>query len=192
MLQHWGIKVLTACSKLPRSVSSRSFCKSLGHRLNSLNSQTLLFSDSPATSSTQWTWVWVDSGSWWWTGRPGVLQSLGSQRIGHDWATELNWTEPHLALSFSFCIYIAIPELLTTSLFTFFLLFFPFIFKILKYLFIYLPVLGLSHSTQDPWSSLWHAGYSSLTRDQTQEFLHWEHGVLATGPPEKSILFPFK
>ena len=33
-------------------------------------------------------WVWVDSGSWWWTGRPGVLQSMGSQRVGHDWAAE--------------------------------------------------------------------------------------------------------
>ena len=41
---------------------------------------------------TQWTWVWVNSGSWWWTGRPGVLQSMGLQRVGHDWATELNWT----------------------------------------------------------------------------------------------------
>ena len=42
---------------------------------------------------TWWTWVWVNSGSWWWTGRPGVLQFMGSQRVGHDWATELNWTE---------------------------------------------------------------------------------------------------
>ena len=42
---------------------------------------------------TQWTWVWVNSRSWWWTGRPGLLQSMGSQRIGHHWATELNWTE---------------------------------------------------------------------------------------------------
>ena len=40
---------------------------------------------------TQWTWVWVDSGSWWWIGQPGVLQSMESQRIRHDWATELNW-----------------------------------------------------------------------------------------------------
>ena len=39
---------------------------------------------------TRWTWVWVNSGSWWWTGRPGVLQFMGSQRVGHDWATELN------------------------------------------------------------------------------------------------------
>ena len=42
-------------------------------------------------SLTQWTWVWVDSRSWWWTGRPGVLRFMGSQRVGHDWATELNW-----------------------------------------------------------------------------------------------------
>ena len=42
-------------------------------------------------SPTWWTWVWVNSGSWWWTGRPGVLWFMGSQRVGHDWATELNW-----------------------------------------------------------------------------------------------------
>ena len=44
-------------------------------------------------SPTQWTWVWVNSGSWWWTRRPGVLWFMGSQRVGHDWANELNWTE---------------------------------------------------------------------------------------------------
>ena len=44
-------------------------------------------------SRTLWTWVWVISGSWWWTGRPGVLQFMGSQRVGHDWATELNWSK---------------------------------------------------------------------------------------------------
>ena len=44
-------------------------------------------------SPTQWTWVWVNPGSWWWTGKPGVLQSVGSQRVRHNWATELNWTE---------------------------------------------------------------------------------------------------
>ena len=38
------------------------------------------------------TWVWVDSGGWWWTGKPGVLPVIGSQRVGHDWVTELNWT----------------------------------------------------------------------------------------------------
>ena len=47
--------------------------------------------DGWMASLTQWTWVWVNSGSLWWTGRPGVLQFMGSQRVGHDWATELNW-----------------------------------------------------------------------------------------------------
>ena len=42
-------------------------------------------------SPTRWTWVWVDSGSWWWTGSPGMLRFMGSRRVGHDWATELNW-----------------------------------------------------------------------------------------------------
>ena len=49
--------------------------------------------DGWMTSLTQWTWVWVDSGSWWLTGRPGVLQFMGLQRVRYDWVTELNWTE---------------------------------------------------------------------------------------------------
>ena len=48
--------------------------------------------DGWIASPTQWTWVWINSGSWWWTGRPCVLQSTGSQRVRHNWATELNWT----------------------------------------------------------------------------------------------------
>ena len=40
------------------------------------------------------TWIWVNSSSWWWTGKPGVWQSMGSQRVRHDWATELNWMQP--------------------------------------------------------------------------------------------------
>ena len=47
--------------------------------------------DGWMASPTRWTWVWVDSGGWWWTGRPGVLRFMGSQRGQHDWATELNW-----------------------------------------------------------------------------------------------------
>ena len=47
--------------------------------------------DGWMASPTQWTWVWVNSGSWWWTGRPGVLRFMGLQRVGHDWVTELNW-----------------------------------------------------------------------------------------------------
>ena len=45
--------------------------------------------DGWMASPTRWTWVWVDSGSWWWTGRPGVLRFMGLQRVRHDWATEL-------------------------------------------------------------------------------------------------------
>ena len=51
--------------------------------------------DGWMVSPTQGTWVWVNSGSWWWTGRPGVLQSMGSQRVGRDW-TELNLHTGHL------------------------------------------------------------------------------------------------
>ena len=49
--------------------------------------------DGWMASLMRWTWVWVNSGSWWWTGRPGVLLFLGSQRVGYGWASELNWTE---------------------------------------------------------------------------------------------------
>ena len=50
--------------------------------------------DGWMVSPTQWAWVWASSGSWWWTGKPGMLQSMGSQRVGDDWVTELNWTYP--------------------------------------------------------------------------------------------------
>ena len=55
--------------------------------------------DGWMASPTQWRWVWVNSGSWWWTGRPGGLWFMVLQRVRHDWVTELNWTEeaaPHL------------------------------------------------------------------------------------------------
>ena len=51
--------------------------------------------DGWMASLTEWKWVWVNPGSWWWTGRPGMLQSMGSQRVGHNWATELNWRFCH-------------------------------------------------------------------------------------------------
>ena len=53
-------------------------------------------------SLTRWTWVWVNSRSWWWTGRPGMLRFMGSQRVGHDWVTELkclNWTDDPFQVS---------------------------------------------------------------------------------------------
>ena len=49
--------------------------------------------DGWMASLTQWTWIWVNSGSSWWTGRPGVLRFMGLQRVGHDWVTELKWTD---------------------------------------------------------------------------------------------------
>ena len=55
--------------------------------------------DGWMASLTWWTWVWVNSGIWWWTGRPGVLRFMGLQRVGHDWATELNWTDSTFSLS---------------------------------------------------------------------------------------------
>ena len=41
----------------------------------------------------RWTWVWANSGSWWWIGRPGVLRFMGLQRVRHDWANDLIWSE---------------------------------------------------------------------------------------------------
>ena len=49
--------------------------------------------DGRMASPTLWTWVWASPRSWWWVGKPGMLQSMGSQRIGHNWATELNWSK---------------------------------------------------------------------------------------------------
>ena len=56
--------------------------------------------DGWMVSPIQWTWVWVNSGSWWWTGRPGMLLFIGSQRVRHDWVTELNWTEIYVNSNF--------------------------------------------------------------------------------------------
>ena len=75
--------------------------------------------DGWMASLTRWTWVWVNSGSWWWTGRPGVLRFMGSQRVGHDWGTGLTEKQlrrhflvtPHLPKlpSFSFRDYYPLP-----------------------------------------------------------------------------------
>ena len=63
--------------------------------------------DGWMASATQWTWIWVASGSWWWIGRPGMLQFMGSQRIGHDWATELTDWLYSLCLWVCFCFVIS-------------------------------------------------------------------------------------
>ena len=52
--------------------------------------------DSWMASPSRWTWVWVGSSSWWWTGKPGMLKSMGSQRVRHDWVTKLNWSDESL------------------------------------------------------------------------------------------------
>ena len=57
--------------------------------------------DGWMASLTRWTWVWVNSGSWWWTERPGML---GSQRVEHDWVTELNWTLSFVCFFFLFLL----------------------------------------------------------------------------------------
>ena len=62
--------------------------------------------DSWMALPTQWRWVWVNSGGWWWTVRPGVLQLMGSQRVRHNWVTKLNWTE-HIHI----CMYVSFNEL---------------------------------------------------------------------------------
>ena len=68
--------------------------------------------DGWMASPTQWTWVWAGSESWWWTGKPSVLQSMGLQRVGHAWATELtNWI---LVLGSTF---LAIPVTILTPVF---------------------------------------------------------------------------
>ena len=54
---------------------------------------------------TRWTWVWASSQSWWWTGKPGLLQSIGSQRVEHNWATELNWTWDFTSVIFFLQVY---------------------------------------------------------------------------------------
>ena len=69
--------------------------------------------DGWMASPTLWTWVWVNSGSWWWTGRPGVLWFMRSQRVGHDWATELNWGRFLLVIHFKYSIYMTIPNSLS-------------------------------------------------------------------------------
>ena len=58
-------------------------------------------------SPTRWTRVWVNSQRWWWTGRPGVLRFMGSQRVRHDWATELNWTEA-LDFTVKYLLFVAV------------------------------------------------------------------------------------
>ena len=60
--------------------------------------------DEMIGSRTWWPWVWANSGSWWWTEKPGMLQPMGSQRVGYNWVTELNWIEQSLCTWSSFSL----------------------------------------------------------------------------------------
>ena len=62
-------------------------------------SQEMGMTEDEMASPTQRTWVWISSGSWWWTGKPSVLQSMGSQRVRHNWGTELNCNQEGLILN---------------------------------------------------------------------------------------------
>ena len=88
-------------------------------------------------SPTQWTWVWVNFGSWWWTGRPVVLQFTGSQRVRPDWATELNWTDGCICIRvYSVTLFIVINLCLYDGLLQFcgdFLFYFFSIFILLRF-----------------------------------------------------------
>ena len=84
-LQHFG----TLCEELTHW--KRCWC---WERLKAGRERDDRGQDGWMTSLTRRTWVWVSSGSWWWTGKPGVLQSMGLQRVRHNWATELNWDKP--------------------------------------------------------------------------------------------------
>ena len=77
--------------------------------------------DGWLASLTWWTWVWANSGSWWWTGMPGVLQSMGSQRVGYSWVTELNWLVIRSDWQWGWAAY-QIIFLNTTSVFCLFIL----------------------------------------------------------------------
>ena len=77
--------------------------------------------DGWMASLTRWTWVWVNSRSWWWTGRPDVFRFMGSQRVGHDWATDLIWSD----LIVTFCSDFRAQEYKVSHCFHCFPIYFP-------------------------------------------------------------------
>ena len=116
-----GWSSLLLCHSLPRPSTSAASCEELTHWKRLWCWEGLRAGgegddrgwDGWMASPTRWAWVWVNSGSWWWTGRPGVLRFMGSQRVGHDWATGLNWTplSPLVTIHLFFNVYESISVL---------------------------------------------------------------------------------
>ena len=84
--------ILIAHSSLHNKSKWRVSCEAGGKSTNSGGEGVDRGYDGWMESPTQQTWVWASSGSWWWTGKPGVLQSMVSQRVRNDWMIEVNWT----------------------------------------------------------------------------------------------------
>ena len=135
-------------------------------------------------SLTRCTWVWVNSGSWWWTGRPGMLQFMGSQRVGHDRATELNCTELKVYLShWSFqiqnhpFIFFLLPELNLLPLRLFHKKIFPFIWKC--YWLMYFQELSHNYTFSSPYGSSLHLFTLALPLDPSH-FTIFNCGLYST------------
>ena len=113
IISHWAVEYLLLLSSSCNSNTLATSCEELTHWKRPWCWEGLGAGgegddrgwDGWMASPTQWTWVWVNSGSWWWTGRPGVLRFMGSQRVRHDWATELNWTD---VLCVSMCVSVCV------------------------------------------------------------------------------------
>ena len=95
MMQSWNCSTLaTSCEELTHW--KRLWC---GKGLGAGGEGDDRGWDGWMASPTWWTWVLMNSRSWWWTERPGMLRFMGSQRVGHDWATKWNWTEVIIILN---------------------------------------------------------------------------------------------
>ena len=100
---HWGLPVTTRSWCEGPTPWKRSWC---WERLRAGAEGGDRGWDGWMASPTQQMWVWACSGSWWWPAKPDVLQSMGSQRVGHDWVTGLNWAECSMALKMSLALFL--------------------------------------------------------------------------------------
>ena len=87
----FDVMILLGIQFSPFIQSAVWFCEGLSPLSPWTGACVLMHLQPDEASPTWWTWVWASSGRWWWTRKPGVLQSMGSQRVSHDWASELNW-----------------------------------------------------------------------------------------------------